>query len=437
MSDQQALLAHYRALAQRDQPVLPLQQQAQQYLQQHGFPDKKIEDWHYTALNPLLEHAFTPASAMDETLELDRHTLGDLLLGNEESYQVVVYNGAYQSQLSKTRGLPAAVQIDSLQQALAGQDQTLMAHLGKLSGEGEHLFNALNTAYLQDGVYIRVPAGCKLDKPIEILHVSLSFSGALMAQPRHLVVLEAGAEASLVEHYASLGDSLCFNNMISEVFLAEQAKLHHARLQNESRQTRHLASLYIQQQQASQYHATSIAMGGLWSRIEFHNSLDAPGAEAWHAGLYMAGNAQLNNNHLKVLHRAAGCRSREVYKGILKGQGRAVFDGLVKVDIDAQQTHAHLSNANLLLSRDAEIDTKPILEIEADDVQCSHGTTVGQIDPELLFYLRARGIPEHQARQMICLGFAGDIVETLHWPPLRDYVEGLLQQRLQHITRIG
>ena len=429
MNTTEALLAHYRSLAGNRQVSLPIQQQAYEHLLQQGFPDKKIEDWHYTAMNPLLEHAFAPA---DDALELDRAALDHLLLGYADTHQVVLYNGQFQPHLSQLPGAEG-LQITSLKQALAAQDKGLMAYLGKLSGEGEHLFNALNTALLDDGVYIRLAAGCKLHKPIEILHVSLTFSGALIAQPRHLVVLEAGAEATLIEHHGSLGDSLCFNNMLSEIFLAENTRLNHIRLQNESRQSRHLASLYIQQQQHSEYYATSIALGGLWSRIEFHNGLDAVNARAHHAGFYMAGDSQLNNNHLKVVHRAAGCRSREVYKGILKGHGKAVFDGMVKVAVDAQQSDAHLSNANLLLSRNAEIDTKPILEIEADDVKCSHGTTVGQIDADLLFYLRSRGIAESQARQMICLGFAGDIVETIDWQPMRDYVQGLLQQRLQHI----
>ncbi len=437
MRDNSALLDHYRSLTDgqpnAEKVALPIQQQAIKHLKEIDFPHKKIEAWHYTSLNPLLEYSFAPA---DEDVVLSYSNIEDLVLGQPDDIRIVLYNGKYQPDLSHIPASIKGLHIESLRTALTRTDERVMNHLGKLSGEGEHLFNTLNTALIQDGVYIHVAANIHIEQPIEILHVSLSFSGALISQPRNLIILEENSTATIVENYSSLGDSLCFNNIINEIFISKDANLSHPRLQDESRQTRHLAALYIQQDENSHYQCITSSLGALWSRTEFHIDLHGTGADCQLHGLYLAGDNQANHNHLQVSHTAPGCSSREFFKGILQGHGRAVFDGLVIVQADAQQTDAHLSNANLLLSRDAEINTKPVLEINADDVQCSHGTTVGQIDQDMLFYLRARGIPENKALQIICQGFAAEIVEHYDWKPLQQRVTSLLEQRLHNIENI-
>ncbi len=281
---------------------------------------------------------------------------------------------------------------------------------------------------------IHIPAGTVLAKPIEVLHISFSFESEFVAESRLRVLLEAGAQATLVEHYEYLSDTLCLNHDVTEVVLEAGAKLLHPRLQNESLRTRHINSLSVQQAAGSQYIGTTLALGGAWSRSEFHVDFSGEAADCQLNGFYLAGDKQAHDMHLDVNHSVPACTSRERFKGILYGRSKAVFDGNVLVKPDAQKTDARLSNDNLLLSRDAEIDTRPRLEIYADDVQCSHGTTVGQIDPEMLFYLRARGIPQAQAVNMICAGFAGEILETCQWEPMQQRAGELLTKHFANVA---
>lgn len=292
------------------------------------------------------------------------------------------------------------------------------------------MFNAMNTAAVQDGLMIHIPRGQYLEHPIEVVHLSAGHESAISSQPRALVVLEAGAHATLVERYASPAQALYFNNGLSEIFLQEDACLEHLRLQDESPAAFHMHSLFAQQSAGSHYHHTCYALGGSWSRTEMHVDFRGRHAAAHLSGLYMAGEQQLTDVHLNINHAHPGCESHTHYKGLLHGRGRAVFDGRIAVQPDAQQTAAHLKNDNLLLSRHAEVDTKPQLEIHADDVKCSHGTTVGQLEPEQLFYLRSRGIESRHAQRMLCLGFAGEILDQCPLPALRSVVEDGVSSRL-------
>jgi len=431
MINHTALHQHYQSLAYTEQAntehsVLPIQHQAMLYVQQHELPQRKIETWHYTALNPLFDYAF---ASRDEDVALHEDDIAHLILGKTEGIRIVLYNGCYQTHLSHIPAIKG-LHIEPLKRALVRNDKAVMQHLGTLSGEAKQWFSALNTAMLHDGVVIKIAAQTVIEQPIELLNISLTFDDAHLSQPRNLLLLDTGAEATLIEHYAAIGDTLCFNNSVTEIFLGENVQLTHSRLQNESQHARHLASLYVQQSKASRYSCTTASLGALWSRTEFHIELVGEKADCQLSGFYLAGDQQVSNNHLAVAHRVPNCSSREFFKGIVNGHGRAVFDGTVVVYPDAQHTDAHLNNANLLLSRDAEIDTKPVLEINADDVQCSHGTTVGQIDQSMLFYCRSRGISEAQAQQMICQGFMAEIVERFQWQPLRDHIGVLLEQRL-------
>ena len=303
--------------------------------------------------------------------------------------------------------------------------------MGSLSGVGEHGFSALNLATMQDGAVIQITAGQKLETPIELLHVATKAAAGRSLRPRHLVILEADASATLVERYLSLDEVSYFNNLVCEVVLQERASLKHQRVQQESLQAYHLTELYIGLQAGAHYQGVSIALGGAWSRTTINNRFAAPGANCELDGLYLAGAGQLVDFHLDVDHAVPGCDSRENFKGILNGQGRAVFDGRILVREQAQKSSAHLSNANLMLSRKAEIDTKPQLEILADDVQCSHGTTVGQLDPLALFYLRSRGLNEDQARRLLCLGFAQEILDRFESESLREQLGEAIRQRVE------
>ncbi|MFN3785585.1 MAG: Fe-S cluster assembly protein SufD, partial [Thiothrix sp.] len=426
------ILHHYRQLASAQTAVAhdwhhPRQLHAAMQMQELPLPERRHENWRYTPLTPLLDTAFQPAVLEKDLLFAD--DLEQLRLTPADNPRIVLHNGFYLPALSNVPE-NSAIKIESLPAALANGDHTVQAHLGELSGEHAHLFTALNTAMLNAGVVVRIAANTQLTQPLEIIHVSLSFASTYLAQPRLFIWLDAGAHVSIVEHYTHLADVLCLHNSVTEIFLQEGARVQHSRLQNESRRTRHLANLYVQQAAHSHYHNTTLAFGGAWSRTESHIRFSGAGATCQLNGFYLAGDKQSHDMHLHIVHHPPQCTSRSHFKGILQGHSKAVFDGNIEIKPNAQQSDARLSNANLLLSHDADIATKPRLEIYADDVQCSHGTTVGQLDAEMLFYLRARGIPHAQAVQMICAGFAEEIIATAQCPALQEYAHALLKQQL-------
>jgi Fe-S cluster assembly protein SufD len=323
------------------------------------------------------------------------------------------------------------VRIGSLQALLESDADALEDVLTRLAAEGSHLFAALNTAAMQDGLVVMLEPGAVLERPIEVLHLSIGMDEPRVAQPRHLIRLGDGAQAEVIERYASLGEALYCTNSVLEIALGRDALLKHARLQQESPNAFHITGLYLSQAANSRYAGVNIGLGGIWARTDLVTRFSGEHAECDLQGLYLAGDKQLIDYHMDVRHGLPHCSSRERFKGILYGKGRAVFDGLVYVARDAQKTDAEMSNRNLILSPNAEVDTKPQLEIYADDVKCSHGTTVGQIEPEMLFYLRSRGISASIARRMLCLGFAGEIIEALGSEALRDYVTEQVGERLE------
>jgi Fe-S cluster assembly protein SufD len=278
---------------------------------------------------------------------------------------------------------------------------------------------------------IRVETGSKLEQPIELLHLTSRNATGHTLRPRHLIILETDAKASLVERYLALDEASYFNNLVCEIVLEEGASLSHQRVQQESRQAYHLSDLHLGLAAGSHYRGVNASLGAVWSRTNINNRFLASGAVCELDGLYLVDDEQLVDYHLDMDHAVPGCDSRENFKGILNGRGRAVFDGRILVQQQAQKSNAHLSNANLMLSRQAEIDTKPQLEILADDVQCSHGTTVGQLDPQALFYLRSRGLNEEQARRLLCMGFAQEILDRFESESLREALSETIHARIE------
>lgn len=391
-----------------------------------GFPDRRQEAWRYTSVEGLLEQEF---SVSDKPAPFAPHAVIREFLADQTSGRLVFVDGVYQPGLSNTE-IPG-VRVGNLRGAMAAAERQTLRSVGSLSGTGEHAFSAFNLATLQDGAVISVSAGRQLEQPLELLHVSTGRGGGRSNRLRHMVQLESGASATLVERYLSLDENIYFNNLVCEITLADGASLRHQRVQQESLQSYHLAEIYLQLGENAHYQGVSAALGGAWSRTTLRNRFTAAGAVCELDGLYLAGEGQLVDYHLDIDHAVPGCASRENFKGILNGRSRAVFDGRILVQQQAQKTSAHLSNANLLLSRNAEIDTKPQLEIFADDVQCSHGTTVGQLDADAMFYLRSRGMSEALARRMLCLGFANDVLELFDSDSLREQLAGLIRTRLE------
>ncbi|MEN8179339.1 MAG: Fe-S cluster assembly protein SufD [Pseudomonadota bacterium] len=391
-----------------------------------GLPHARQEAWRYTSVTGLLEQGFITT---DEPGDIPEAEVQQHFLADQVAARLIFVDGLFQPALSDLQ--IEGVQLGNLRSAMAQGDQTVLQAVGSLSGAGEHGFSALNLATLQDGAMIRVMADCKLETPIELLHITSKAAAGRSLRPRHLIILEKNAGATLVERYLALDEVSYFNNLVCEIVLQEGSSLKHQRVQQESLQAYHLTELYLGLQADSHYQGVNVALGGQWSRTTVNNRFAAPGAICELDGLYLAGDGQLVDFHLDVDHAVPGCESRENFKGILNGRGRAVFDGRILVREQAQQSNAHLSNANLMLSRQAEIDTKPQLEILADDVQCSHGATVGQLDPQAMFYLRSRGLNEDQARRLLCLGFAQEILDRFELESLREQLQETIHQRLE------
>ncbi len=394
-----------------------------------GVPTARQEAWRYTSLKGLLEQEFTPVEPGLASLRRDE--VAARRIPGLDSYQIVLVNGRYSVEHSNFGDLPRGVRITSMRQALDSDSEALREHLTRVAGEGTHVFASLNTAGIDDGLVVFLARGARLEKPIELIHLSVGADQPRVAQPRHLVVLGDSAQATLIERYLGLDSGLYCTNSVAEVSLGQESRLQHYRIQSESPQAFHVTGLYLRLSRESRYAGINLGLGAAWARTDLVARFAGEGADCELAGLYLAGDKQLLDFHLDVEHGLPRCTSRERFKGILYGQGRAVFDGRVRVAVDAQKSDAQMVNNNLVLSPRAEIDTKPQLEIYADDVKCSHGTTVGQIEPEKLFYLRSRGIASAMARRILCLGFAEEILAGLAPAALREHVSEQVGSRLE------
>ena len=396
-----------------------------------GFPDAKSEAWRYTPLQGLLGQDFRPGS--EDFTALVESDIEELLLQVTDHPLLVFVNGRFAPTLSRPPTLSAGVRVGSLRDALALGRGPQMER--SLAPRGDaHAFESMNEALFEDGGFIHVAAGQRIDSPVELLFITVGLDEPAMHHPRNVLYLEAGAQATVVERYASLGPSRYFTNVLTVVQLETGARLDHLRVQEESAAAFHMGGVRIRQAAGSHYVGLGVSLGGAWSRCEHRVDFQGPGAAFELDGLYLAGERQFVDHHIDVRHSVPGCRSRETFKGLLYGAGRAVFDGRIVVERDAQKTEAALNNANLLLSRNAEVDTKPQLEIYADDVKASHGAAVGQIQPAELFYLRSRGIPENEARQMLCLGFAQEVLEACSLPALRERIAADVARRIGSVT---
>ena len=381
-----------------------------------GFPHPRLEEWRYTSIEGLLKQQFIAPSAESDysPIEVRKRFIREPVAG-----RLVFVDGVYQAGLSDCRH--QGLEVSSLKSAMAQGDRRVLEAVGSLSGLGEDGFAALNLAGFRDGSVIRLREGVKLESPIELLHLTTAEVNGCSLPTRHLVLLEAGSGADLIERCLSLDDEAgYFTHLVYEISLAEGAELSHQRIQQESRHAYHLSDLYIALQGKASYRGVNASVGSAWSRTTLHSRFLGQDAECELDGLYLVGEGQLSDFHLDVDHLVPHCDSRENFKGILHGSGKAVFDGLIQVREQAQKSAAHLHNANLILSRRAEVDTKPQLLILADDVACSHGTTVGQLDTEALFYMRSRGLDEQQAKRLLCYGFVADVVDRFGSEELRE-----------------
>ena len=432
--EQQLAAGRAQSLPQAPQWLQLAREDAIEAATQLPLHNRQHEAWRYTSIEGLLRASFT---GDEQAHQQNQATIDDLLPPESDSHRVVLVNGQFNARLSTLADLPPGVRLESLRTALAADPDLLASWFGSIANHSESIFSALNTALINDGLFIHIDQDIELQQPIEVVYLNsglnLSEDKQLMMHPRNLVVLQPGAKATLVERFVGAAPSRYFHNNLTEISLQQNAALKHYRIQDESRNAWHLSSISIEQQSHSDYRGVTLAFGGAWARTEYHLDFNNEHASCALHGLYLVGDKQLTDFHLTVKHRAADCRSREQFKGILYGGGRAVFDGHILVDKDAQRSDAQLSNHNLMLTRDAEVDTKPTLEIYADDVKCSHGPTIGQLDPQQLFYMRSRGIDETTARSMLCQGFAQEIIDQIDLQPLREQATERLVASLERV----
>jgi len=393
-----------------------------------GFPTTHDEEWKYTSVAPITNISFQPApdgltgSLAEKTWRLPLAALG--------CSRLVFINGHYCRGLSTPETLPKGVKAGSLAAALVDDGTLLEGHLARYTDYRDHAFVALNTAFLEDGAFVEIPKGLVLEKPIHLLYISDAGGQPTVSHPRNLIVAGRQSQVAIIESYVGLAEEMYFTNAVTELVAGEGAVVGYYKVQQESTPAYHYARVQIHQERSSNVSTHSIALGGLLAREEVRTVLGGEGAEATLNGLYVITGQQHVDNHTTIDHAKPHCNSRELYKGVLEGKSTGVFNGKIIVRKDAQKTDSKQSNKNLLLSEDAVINTKPQLEIYADDVKCTHGATIGQIDPEAIFYLRSRGIGQSEARNLLTHAFANDILGRIKYEPLRQWLEGTLFRRL-------
>ena len=400
--------------------LLPLREKAIEHFAAAGFPTTKDEEWAFTNLASLTRINFDLAASAAAPAVLDDYRYG--LNG------LVFVDGHFDPAHSQLNGLPDEVYIERL--SIASDTIIVAAVLGQAATTEDEAFTALNTAFLQDGAVVYLYPGAVVEQPIHLLFVSTGQRANVVSHPRVLVIAGPNAQATVVESYVGLGSEPYLTNSVSEFFIGPNAVLDHYRVQRESAAAFHIAATHVREERAAQFRSTAIALGGHLTRHHVHTSLEGEGVDSTLNGLYIGDGVQHVDNHTLIEHAQPHCQSHEFYKGILGGRATGVFRGKIHVHQAAQKTDAYQANQNLLLSETAQINTKPQLEIYADDVKCSHGATIGQLDEDALFYLRSRGIGHREAVQVLTRAFAGEVLDRVRVPALKDQLSRLVDRRL-------
>jgi Fe-S cluster assembly protein SufD len=400
-----------------------LREHARERFAETGFPTTRDEAWRYTNLAGLSRHVF--ASPAPDVGAVSQKTLQATAF-DLHAHRMVFVGGRFQAALSNPPNGGGVVFAGSLADAMARAPEQLQGYLGEVGTPDIGAMAALNTAFLDDGAFLHLAANTVVEQPIHVIHLAAPDA---MTASRTLIVVEDGGRATIVEHFVGFDGPAYFCNALTEVSLATRARLTYYRVQEESAQSFHVGGVHVRQAGDSEFVSNAVDLGGLLVRNDLRTVL-AEGATCVLNGLYSASGRQHIDNHTVIEHAAPRSTSRELYKGVLDGRARAVFNGRVLVHPDAQQTDAQQTNNNLLLSDDAEVDTKPELEIYADDVKCAHGATVGQLDESQLYYLRTRAVDEATARDLLTFAFANDVLRRFDLAPLRAGLDQRLMTRL-------
>jgi Fe-S cluster assembly protein SufD len=391
-----------------------------------GFPTTKNEDWHFTSPSPIADQDFVLLDAASGDVRQDE--LAPFTFGAHDWHTMVFVNGRYAAELSDCGKLPKGVKLRDLTSAWTALPD-VVDRVGKIASYDTHAFTALNAAFMHDGAVVVIPHDVVVDKPIHLVFVTDATAAKGMMHPRSLIMLGRHAKATVIESYVSTSDAMYLTNAVTEVSLADGATLTHYKMQREGARAFHVGTIEACQARDSHYISFSLATGGSLTRSNIYTTLDGEGAGATLNGLFMLDGQQHSDHQTQIVHAKPNCFSRELYKGILDGRSHGVFNGKVYVHPIAQKTDGKQTNKTLLLSDTARIDTKPQLEIFADDVKCTHGATIGQIDQTALFYLKSRGINQMFARRLLTYAFAADVLETIETDEVRVGLEQATLER--------
>jgi Fe-S cluster assembly protein SufD len=393
------------------------------------FPTTRDEEWKYTNIAPVLKAPYRQSA---DRAGFTREMIAPFTFEESRRSQLVFINGRFSNEFSDLSGLPEGIIVSNLAQALA--NKLVGSHLGTYANYQDEVFTALNTAQISDGAFIYIPK--IVETPIHLLFIS-GEGEPFVSHPRVLIVAAEGAIASIIESYVSPGEEVYFTNAVTEVYAAEGSVITHYRLQEESERAFHIATTEVFQERESSYTSYAISLGGEIVRHNLNVLLSDEHIETTIDGLYVVSGRQHVDNHTSIDHSKPRCTSHQLYKGILDGKSRAVFNGKVFVREGALLTDAHQLNKNLLLSGDATIDTKPQLEILADDVKCSHGAAVGQLEEEELFYLSTRGINPERARALLTYGFAEDVISKIKLKSVREQLDKAVLEKLHQSLEVA
>lgn len=409
----------------KSKPIHELRKLAIAKFSELQFPTTRDEEWKYTNISPLLKHSFVPALKVKEDYNIQ---VNHFLFDKMEHSLLVFVNGLFSRKLSKIKNLPKGVIAGSLAEEIRAKNPIVKTHLGKYADFSGHIFTSLSTAFVNDGAFIYIPEGKIIEDPIHILFITVADENKLLVQPRNLFFADRNSQSTIIEHFVSFNnEEVYLTNTVTEIITQENAFVDHIKLQEESLKAFHVGRMDVHQERNSNFVSHLISFGAELSRNDFNSRFNAEGGESMLNGLYLTGGSQLFDAHTLIDHAKPHCSSHEHYKGILMDNSRGVFNGKVIVRKDAQKTNAFQENNNLILSDSALVNTKPQLEIFADDVKCSHGATIGQIDEDSMFYLKSRGIGDDIAKAILIHAFASDVVRYIKINAVKEYIENILK----------
>jgi Fe-S cluster assembly protein SufD len=395
-----------------------------------GFPTLHDEDWRFTNVTPIAKLNFQLARQVAVN-GAESKVLTDSVFAQLPGHRLVFVNGFFSAKLSNIKPVPGGVRIENLSASLVNDSALIGQHLGKYAHTANNSFAALNQAFFSDGAFIFVPQGVEVAEPVQLIYISSAKQSGEAILPRNLIIAEANSKLTVVESYLSTGDVAYLTNAVTEIFASDQAFVEHVKVQDEAVSAYHIATIAGEFGRASNVSVHSFALGAKISRNNIRTKLAGEGLECILNGLYLTKDEQLADHHMIVEHAQPHCASHEYFNGILDDKSKGVFHGRILVREIAQKTDAKQTNKNLLLSDDACADTKPQLEIYADDVKCTHGATIGRLNAESIFYLRSRGMSLDTAKQMLIHAFAGEIIERIKCEPAREVIDKLVWDRLE------